>query len=669
VSTERARAVLIGIVLGVALVVSLFSPAELTGRFWGDGATYYAMARSLAADCDLRYEARDIERIRREYPGGPEGIFLKRTSGALKWDPEGGFPWLRRVGENEKRVYYAKAFAYPVLAVPFVWLIGSRGLLLANALFLGAALLLAFEELRRQTSPLRALLVALALFFGTVAPVYVLWFQPEMMCVALITAGLVAWRRGHPLLSAILFGVAVYAKYPNLLLALPLGVAPFFQKEIGSFARRFLESLRRGAVLAGTTALLFLLTGVFCGEINYQGGERKTFHQVQFPFEGRVTFGNSGEWMGADQIGPKVEGRDPGALGRILSMLGLGADRTDDSGDGAVEGKRWTRAENAVGPDELARAFPRNLVYFWIGRNAGLILYFAPLAVVLLTFLLLGPRSLAGWLAVASLVLSLLAYIRIIPDNWYGGSGTLGNRYILNALPLAILLVPRGRELLVGVAGALAGALTVGSILLSPLANSLHVGRHTLDAPFRLAPVELTMLNDVGILQEPGRKKQPVGDVGDELTGRPPVPGSYFLYFPDDVSYGREEAFGGVGFWLRGGASGEVIVRSYWPARRMRLTFVGGAEGTRVWAEVGGCREALALLPRAHRTIECDPGPGTVYHDTRLYVVRFRSSHGARIEDPVERSLAAFVLIELDVDREAALSRPAPCAAKPRARG
>ena len=40
------------------------------GRFWGDGATYYAMAASLAEDGDIRYEARDVLRIRREYAFG-----------------------------------------------------------------------------------------------------------------------------------------------------------------------------------------------------------------------------------------------------------------------------------------------------------------------------------------------------------------------------------------------------------------------------------------------------------------------------------------------------------------------------------------------------------------------------------------------------------------------
>ena len=86
--------------VALALVAGSFSldlPRASGREFWGDGATYYAMSWSLARDLDLRYEAADLERVRREYPGGPQGLFLKRASGGLTPDGGSGFPWLRRV--------------------------------------------------------------------------------------------------------------------------------------------------------------------------------------------------------------------------------------------------------------------------------------------------------------------------------------------------------------------------------------------------------------------------------------------------------------------------------------------------------------------------------------------------------------------------------------------
>ena len=147
--TDRAARVLLAAV--TALLVAGVCRVRLT-QFWGDGATYHAMAWSLAEDGDLRYEAKDVFRVRREFPSGPQGVFLKRASGGLWWDGEGGFPWVRRVEAGEPRIYFAKPFTFAVAAAPFVKLFGTRGMLLANALALGAALFLGYAAMRRSTS-------------------------------------------------------------------------------------------------------------------------------------------------------------------------------------------------------------------------------------------------------------------------------------------------------------------------------------------------------------------------------------------------------------------------------------------------------------------------------------------------------------------------------------
>ena len=100
---------LVGTTLGLDL------PRASQGEFWGDGATYYAMAWSLARDLDLRFDAGDLARVRAEYPSGPQGLFLKRASGGLTVDAAAGFPWVRRVRPDEGRLYYAKAFAHPLV--------------------------------------------------------------------------------------------------------------------------------------------------------------------------------------------------------------------------------------------------------------------------------------------------------------------------------------------------------------------------------------------------------------------------------------------------------------------------------------------------------------------------------------------------------------------------
>ena len=648
-------AALWGLLLGLIVAAGGIDPATVSAqRFWGDGATYYSMTWSLVADGDLRYEAKDVARVRREYPAGPQGILLKRSSGGLKWDSGAGFPWVRRVRADEKRVYFAKAAIYPLVAAPFVLALGSRGLMVCNAVLFGVALLLAFYDLKRSIAPWAALVVVLGLFAMTVTPVYIVWLAPEVFNFAVIVASLVALRRNRPVLSAVLLAAAIYSKPYNLWLAIPLGLIPFFEQERGLFLKRLAESARRGLVLAGATALLFGLNVAITGEINYQGGERKTWHGAQFPFEGRVTFGNSGEWMTANQPGPKAEGQREGVLGRVLGLVGmaLAEDKDVQTGSAARELRpRWVLSEMTVSPEEIQQAFPRNAVYFWVGRFGGAALYFGPIVAALILFLARGPRDAVGWLALLALGVSYLFYIRMMPDNWYGGSGTIGNRYFTNLLPLVLLILPRGRELLAAIGGALIGGAFVVPLLASPMHYSLWLGHHALLPQYRIAPLDLTMLHDLSLIgEEPWRKKQPFGDVGEEGPhGRPPAPTAYYLYFPDDSTYFREVAHGGEGFWLRGGTEGEVILRTLGPVRNAKIRLLGGPEGDRVKVRVGARSTRLALTAAEERTLDFDLGEGVLYHGDRLHVLRFSSSDGAIVNDPAPRRLGTFVRIALEL--------------------
>ena len=244
-----------------------------------------------------------------------------------------------------------------------------------------------------------------------------------MLGLALVTGGLAAWASGRPLLAAALFGVAGYLKPPNVLMAAPLGLEPLLPPP-GSpfpgpaFVRRLGESLKRALVLVVAAASLYGLNAAFTGELNYQGGERKTFYQ-RFPLDSDgTTFDDSGFWMTTNQLGPLVSGKDDAAVSE--------------------------RSGPARQRSEFREAFVLNLGYFWVGRFGGVLAYFFPALLALLLFLLRGPRDRAGWLALAAIVISWLAYLRIIPDNWYGGGRH--DRQPLLPEPAARVPVPRARR-------------------------------------------------------------------------------------------------------------------------------------------------------------------------------------------------------------------------------
>ena len=620
----RRALVLVSLAL-VGTTLGLDLPRASQGEFWGDGATYYAMAWSLARDLDLRFDEGDLARVRSEYPNGPQGLFLKRASGGLTVDAASGFPWVRRVRLDERRLYYAKAFAHPLAVVPVVALLGTRGLPLANGVFLSAALWLAFAVLRRRgMGPWAALGVAAALFLLTVTAVYLVWPTPEILGLALITAGLAAWATGRPLLAAVLFGVAGYMKPPNVLMAAPLGLDPLLPRDGGQLlgpglGRRLVETLRRGAVLVLTAASLYGLNAAFTGELNYQGGERKTFYG-RFPFDAAgATFDDSGTWMVTNQVGPLVAGRD--------------------------EQKVTAQTGPARNPAEIRESLAWNLGYFWIGRFGGALPYFFPAVLALALFLLGGPRDRAGWLALTAVTISWLAYIWIIPDNWYGGGGTVGNRYFLNLLPGFLFLVPVRRAGWV-VAGSVLGAgVFLAPVLGSPVEHSLRPGEHATRPAFKVLPAELTMLNDLSLFTETWRKKRPFGYVGNPERGADPD--AYFLYFMDDGTYGKEEWAGRAGFWLRGGASAEVVLRAFdlAPVERVVLRVAGGPLGDTVTARLGWRSGRVTVGPGQVSEVELPAGRGLRYYDTYLHVLRLESRRGAPLADG--RVAGAFVDVRL----------------------
>jgi hypothetical protein len=624
--TDRAAAAVLGLVTAALLAAAC---TVRLPEFWGDGATYYSQAWSLAEDLDLRYEARDVFRVRREFPGGPQGIFLKRASGGLAWDGE-AFPWLRRVPPDAPRIYFAKAFTYPLAAAPFVAVFGTRGLLVANVFFLAVALAGVYVILRRHASAGPALAAAAVLVLATVAPVYVFWPTPEVFTLGVIAAGLAAWSRGRPVLACFLLGIAVYTKPYNVLLCLPLGLDPLLTWRTTRW-RGALEAARRTVVVIAVVAGLFGLNKAITGEVNYQGGERKTFYG-RFPFEREgdrdVTFGNSGFWMTTDQLGPLVEGRDE-----------------------ALQSRRTGPLRPA---EEIRASFGRNLLYFWIGRFGGAAPYFFPAVLALLLFLALGPRTREGSLAALALLSSWLLYIWLIPDNWYGGGGTLGNRYFLNLLPLAAFFVPRGREWWVAAGGLALSAVFLGPMWVSPLHHSLRPGDHAAGGVFLALPPELTMLNDLAVFTESWRKKQPYGDTeGDAHKHWPADPKAYFLYFLGNGTYGRESHAGAEGFWLRGARRAEVVLRALEPVHRATVRITGGPAGDRVRVRMGSDAAEVEIRPGETKEVVLEPGEGFPYYDTFLYPVDMRSERTAPAPPPerTPRPLGSFVSFALEVNK------------------
>jgi hypothetical protein len=564
--------------------------------FHGDAATYYTLGHSLASDLDFEFQRDDLARVWKEYPSGPEGLFLKRSGG---------------------RLFYAKSYIYPLAAAPFIWLFGTNGFFVLHAVLLTLCFLCAYSFLCARSHPVSALVFACGFLFVSLVPIYVVQLAPDFFIFAIVLIGyyfwcykevagtitefqLTSWRTRWLLaprsdvVAALLLGIATFAKPTNILLVAPLLVSAVLR-------RQWPRAAKIGATFALVVVALFGLNTALTGEWNYQGGERKTFYRgvvdikPGFPFQDETkTF----DTVGRGSVG-----------GGSFSVL-------------------FTR-------DALLHVFRRNLAYFVVGRHTGFAWYFFPGMMAILLFLAATrDRAMWQWLTLGAGVATAVALLLYMPFTWSGGGGPVGNRYFLGTYGIFLFLVPPLQTAVAGVLTLAISGLFVMRIVANPFYASMHPSEHSKAGLFRLLPIELTMVNDLPINLQPDRTRQPLG-------GTPPI----FAYFIDDNIYNRE----GDAFWVKGESTADILLRALIAPeaqaagvqvpvslRIEKLTVIleTGPRPNRVTIDAGTGRRVIDMAASSQQTFDVEMPRGVPYKyhpdypTNYVYSVSISSSSG-----------------------------------------
>lgn len=585
-----------------ALVLCVYGGLALTVDFptaaygiQSDEATYYMMGHSLAEDGDLTYRVDNLERVWREFPSGPAGVFLKKGRDVKGVTFVAAPPFFRIVSEpdpNTHRQYFGKSFIYPLFAAPFVKGFGTNGFLLFHALLLSLVVFCGYLFLHARAPALPSLLLAGAFVMVSVVPVYFVWITPELFNFSLGLLAYFCWLykevatpgtspRGtrwlfgprSDLVAAVLIGLATFSKPSNLLLVLPIVAWQLWKRRAPGAAAATLALV--GVVGGG----LFALNVAISGEWNYQGGDRQTY-VYEFPFQNAVP--------SAAQIGaPKA---------RDEAMTDVIFDR---------------------------RVFTQNLLhnvgYFVVGRHAGLLPYYFPALFALVAFFAAPRRRpLWQWLVLAGGLAQIFLFIIATPYSWNGGGGSVGNRYFMGAYGIFLFLLPPIASLWSGFLVWAVGGIFVARLVLNPFAASFYPGRNAKTGPVRILPVERSLVNDLPINTETDRVLQWFGDrpgVGD--------PG-FQIYFLDDNVYGREAD---KSFWVRGESRAEFLVKTDRVMKKLTLTLAPGPLDTDVKVSVDGDTRHVTVKEPLQLTFDLKPG---FWYQARAYVwvVSISSSTG-----------------------------------------
>ncbi len=439
-SDRRARLIILIIFLfGLSFVLRFDLKQVQNHGFFDDEAIYYMMAYSIAYDFDIKYEKKDLERIIARYNGLPQGIFLKKT---------------------EKGIFYAKSYAYPLAVAPFVRLFGDRGFFIFALLLLFMDLNLLYRLFRTKMAEVKALALTLAFTFCSLIWVYFFWISTELMNFSLALAGLylALYKHLNPeakgfiaspgsdFAAAALLGFLTFSRLTNGIYMLPAAGVYFFRFRLKDMAKAVLL----GLVFLLTVAAFFGANWAATGEWNYMGGERRSFY-YRFPFESRQVSFKQGHLMSTQDY--------------------------------------WERFYLT---EEI---FLRNLYYYFTGRFSGMIIYYFPAFLFLLFYILQRGKKLIPTLAFLSILISIAALIALMPDNYLGGGGCLGNRYFPNIYPLFAFLLPYFS--LRSLSLTFLGLPLIGVVYLVPIFASSYpytVGKMLY---MRAFPVELTQIDSL----------------------------------------------------------------------------------------------------------------------------------------------------------------------------
>jgi hypothetical protein len=576
---------LLGILL-LAFAVSVDFPNANGDRFKGDESTYYMLGHSLARDFDFQYERKDLIRVWEEF-SGPEGVFLK-TGKDIDIRGSSSFPFFRRLKhedpERDRRLYFSKSYIYPLIAAPFIMVFGTNGFLVLHAILLAFDLLLIYLFVLAATkSNWVAVPMSAAFLTASVVPVYFVWLMPELLNFSLVLYAVFFWAykevAGERLaaagsrilagpasdyISALLVGLATFSKPPHVIALVPAILL--------AASRREWKRATGMLLVCGTiAAALFALNAAITGEFNYQGGDRKTFYSFTgYPF--------ANTWETFDNIGP-VRGREDLMVGDVL----LNTHSSD--------------------------VFRRNLWYFLVGRNAGLLPYFFPGVLAVALFLFSKQKRLWQWLTLATLGVVVVMHVFVWPFTWNGGGGPVGSRYFLPFYALFLVLIPAAASLGAALTASIVGAFFTAQLVLNPFYVSLEPGEHTKSGALRMLPIELTLLHDLPVAQERERMRKPVG---------PPEPAPHALaYFVDDNAYPPEETAPKSRdwwFWVKGNAKSEIVLRApvaslgnnNWVTKtisRLTLEVRNGGAHNRVTVATGSESQTFGMTPGELRVV------------------------------------------------------------------
>lgn len=520
-------------------------PNEHRRGFFSDESSYFSIIQSLAYDFDIKYRREDIVRIEERFPAGPVGSYLKKG--------------------KDGEITYAKPFMYPFFAAPFFRVFDTNGILLCNGLMLFFSILMGFLLLRQYHPDRESLSFILIFIFTSVCWIYIWWMTSDLFNFFVLFAALFFFfytfkKKNLFYLSGFFFAAYVLSKPTNLAAAGIIFLILLYRKEWRKF---ILLSLVFLSVLSAFVLFYYQQTGEVSYKL-YYGGERTAFYN-RFPYER-----------------PEYE---------FVSRVKTTAD------------DYWERIH--ITPKIAAL----NLFYYLFGRFTGMFIYFFP-AIFLFAIFFFQEKTPEDWFILAAIIVSILvACVLFAADSYFGGSGSLGNRYFLNVFPFFFFLGFKKRMFRFSFVPILVAAILLSPTFMDALFHSYRPRNPGTSFPIKCFPVEKTQYSHLPTNENPYARNLDIG-------------GNYRLFFINDNFHYLE----GETFWTVGDKELEMLLLAPKKVKRLTAVLHNNRIKNRVRFQVEHQSKRLGIGPEMTKTLDFEKIPGLKVARGYLYHIKVKSS-------------------------------------------
>jgi len=451
--------------------------------FFSDESSYFSVTQSLAFDYDLEYTRKDINRIREYFPGGPMGLFLKKTKNG--------------------KIFFAKSYIYPLFLSPFFRLFGLNGILLFNGLMVFLSVLMGFLLLKKFHSEKSSLIFTTGFILATVIPIYIWWITADLFNFFVLFTALFFFfypfkNKIFFYVSPFFFSLSAFSKPYNILAIGIIYLILLYKKEWKKFIIISIISI----IITGSMAGFYSYQ---TGEWNYKlfmGGERRTFHG-KYPFEFPVD--------------------DDGNI-----INGVKAYKFED-GFKMTFDDYWDRFY--ISPEITLL----NLFYFIFGRFTGIFIYFFPAFFIFILFLF-QKKEHSDYFILFSIIVGIFTYIILAPDNYFGGSGSVGNRYFMNVFPIFFFLGFKNRIKKFSILPFIIAIVFLSGTFTDANHRSAYARYTGISFPINLFPPEMTQYDKLPTNENPRAFGKFI-----HFSNRENQVVKYWLYFLNDNYHKVEE--------------------------------------------------------------------------------------------------------------------------------